>query len=118
MELIDLLRGVLERKKELEERQRELLEKMRELTPQSGSLEYKPVRNKIGRTYYYWYLRVWSGDKLKSIYLGKTIPPKVLKGIADRKMLKQLESELKEVNAELVRINNALVDVWRILSSI
>ena len=68
MDLFSELRRVLEKKKVLESRRDQLLNEISRLKPERGSLEYKWVKNKAGKRYYYWYLRVWENGRLRSIY--------------------------------------------------
>jgi len=118
MGLVEELKRVLERKEELEVKRKEVLNELAKLKPESGTLEYKPVKNKAGDTYYYWYLRKWEGGKLKSIYLGKSVPSSLIKRIEDRKKARRLMKELRLVERELQRINRALNEVRYILSSL
>jgi len=104
--------------KELERRRDAILEEMSKLSAMEGCLEYKPVKNKVGRTYYYWYLRVYSGGVLKSIYLGKQVPEHILKDLADREKLRQLKRELNQVAERITKIYRALARIELILSTI
>jgi len=109
MDLASRLCEVLKRKR---------LEELSRLKPERGTLEYKPVRNKLGYTYRYWYLRVWRNGKLRSIYLGSKIPESLFQRIQDRNRARALMKELREVEGELCRITNALAKVEDILSSV
>jgi len=114
----DKLDQLLEELKELERRRDELLEEMEKLNAGKGCLEYKAIRNPIGQVYYYWYLRVREGNKLKSIYLGKQIPERILKGVADRKRLRELKKELDEVCGRITKIYRVLSKVELALSQL
>ena len=104
--------------KELEKRRDRLLEEMGKLNAGKGCLEYKAIRNPIGQVYYYWYLRVREGNKLKSIYLGKQIPEHILKGLGDREKLRQLKKELDEVCGRITKIYRVLGKVELALSQL
>ena len=88
------------------------------LSPMHGCLEYKAVKNPAGHTYHYWYLRVHDGLKLRSIYLGKSIPEHVLKGMADREKLRQLKKELNDVCERITKIYKVLSRVELALSQL
>jgi len=118
MNLIAEIERVLRKKKELEAKREQLLKELSELKPEEGHLEYKPVKNKIGMTYYYWYLRIYENGKLKSVYLGKEIPQAILKGIEDRRKAKKINSELRAINRELVKIERGLREIENILSKL
>jgi len=118
MSLITEIERVLKRKKELEAKRDRILEELSKLKPEKGTLEYKWVRNKIGMTYYYWYLRVYENGKLRSIYLGKNIPNELLKGIEDRRKAKRLVSELRIINQELIKIERGLREIENILAKL
>jgi len=118
MDLFEELRRVLDRKKELESRLDQILEEMKKLKPEHGTLEFKWVKNKAGRRYYYWYLRVWEDGRLKSIYLGSSVPSELIRGIEDRKKLRELKRELELVTKELRKIQNAIYSISNILSSL
>ena len=118
MDLASRLREVLKRKEELEERRGQILEELSRLKPEKGSLEYKPVRNKLGYTYHYWYLRKWENGKLRSIYLGAKVPERLFKAIQDRNKARKLQRELKEVEGELYKITTAVRKIEDILSSL
>jgi len=118
VDLVSKLQEVLKRKRELEKRCGEILSELSKLKPEKGSLEYKPVRNKLGYTYHYWYLRKWENGKLRSIYLGAKVPESLFQRIQDRNRARKLQSELREVEGELCRITNALAKVEDILSSL
>jgi len=114
----DKLDMLLEELKELEKRRDAILEEMSKLSAMEGCLEYKAVRNPAGQVYHYWYLRVREGDKLKSIYLGKSIPEHVLKGISDRKRLRELKKELNEVCERITKIYRVLARIEQVLSQL
>jgi len=104
--------------KELEKRRDEILDEMSRLSAVGGCLEYKPVRNKVGKVYYYWYLRVYDGGKLRSIYLGKHIPEHIVRGMAEREKLRELKKELEQVAERITKIYRALARIELILSTI
>ena len=118
MDLVSRLQEVLKRKEELEVRRNEILDQLSKLKPERGTLEYKPVKNKAGQIYYYWYLRKWEGGKLKSIYLGKSVPDSLIKRLEDRKKLRELQRELRAIEYELRKIQNAIYSISNILSSL
>ena len=118
MGLVEELKRVLERKKVLESRRDQLLNEMSKLKPEKGSLEYKYVINKVGKRYYYWYLRKWENGKLRSIYIGHSIPHSLLKSIKDRKKLRELQRELRAIEHELRKIQNAIYSISNILSTL
>jgi len=60
-------------------------------------LVYKWVLNKIGKKYWYWYLHVKQNGRTRSIYIGKEVPENIIRGIAARKKVRELERQLKEV---------------------
>lgn len=118
MDLVDRLCEVLKRKEELEEKRGQILEELSKLKPEKGTLEFKPVKNRLGHVYHYWYLRKWENGKLRSIYLGAKVPESLFQRIQDRNRARKLQSELREVEGELCRITNALAKVEDILSSL
>ena len=118
MDLVSKLREVLKRREELEKRRKEVLSELSRLKPERGTLERKPVKNKLGYTYHYWYLRKWENGKLRSIYLGSKVPERLFKAIEDRNKARKLQKELREVERELRAITTALMKVSDILSSV
>ena len=118
MDLVSRLQEVLKRKEELERRREEVLNEMSKLKPEKGSLEYKYVINKVGKRYYYWYLRKWENGRLRSIYLGSSVPDSLIKSIKDRKKLRELQRELRAIEYELRKIQNAIYSISNILSSL
>ena len=86
---------------ELEEEREEIIRKMSELEPLRGCIEYKYVLNKIGKKYYYFYLRRLDGDRLRSIYLGREIPDTLIKARNDRERLKILKKMLKDTEKKI-----------------
>jgi len=114
----DRLWELSRRLRELEERREAILEELSKLKPERGTLERKPVKNKLGYTYHYWYLRKWENGKLRSIYLGAKIPESLFQGIQDRNRARKLQRELKEVEGELCKITTAVRKIEDILSSL
>jgi len=72
-------------------------EALKRASPIKGSLVYKWVKNKVGNRYWYWYLHVKDGNRTRSIYLGKQIPPEYIQGIETRRVVRNLESRLRTV---------------------
>ena len=114
--LLELIQGIEGRLRELEARRQRLLEEISKLRPGSGTLEYKWVLNKVGKRYYYWYLRVRQGNSLRSIYLGKRVPPELLRGAADKKKLKELQRQLDDVTREIIKLQRKLQRACRALA--
>jgi len=85
----------------LEAEESEIVREMAGLEPLVGCIEYKWVLNKIGRKYWYFYLRRKRGEHLISIYLGRTVPDELIKAKADREKLRMLKRRLKEVRERL-----------------
>jgi len=111
-----MIRGLEERLSELEARRQRLLDEISKLRPGNGYLEYKWVLNKVGNRYYYWYLRVRSGNSLKSIYLGKRVPERLLREVADRKRLRELQRELDSISEEIMKLQKKLYRACRALA--
>jgi len=114
--ITSLLKGIERRLQELEERRQRLLDEISSLRPGSGTLEYKWVLNKVGRKYYYWYLRVRKGSSLRSIYLGKRVPDKIFLQIEDRKRLRELQRELDSISEEIMKLQKKLYKAVRDLA--
>jgi len=100
----ELMRGLAVIKEEyisLVREEQALLNKINEALkralPIKGSLVYKWVKNKVGNRYWYWYLHVKDGNRTRSIYLGKQIPPEYIDGIEVRRIVRNLESRLRTV---------------------
>jgi len=87
--------------RELEAEEEEIVREIAELKPLEGCIEYKWVLNKIGRKYWYFYLRRLENDTLKSIYLGKKVPEELIEAKRDRERLKELNRKLKSVREQL-----------------
>ena len=85
----------------LEAEESEIVREMAGLEPLEGCIEYKWVKNKIGRRYWYFYLRRKRGEHLISIYIGKKIPEELIKAKADREKLRMLKKKLREVRERL-----------------
>lgn len=111
-----MIRGLEERLRELEARRQQLLDEIAQLRPGSGTLEYKWVLNKVGNRYYYWYLRVRQGNSLRSIYLGKRVPERLLREVADRRKLRELQRELDDVTDEIMKLQKKLYKAARALA--
>jgi len=109
---------ILNKLRDLEEREFQIRSEMRRLRPISGTLERKIVRNKVGKEYCYWYLRKWENGKLKSEFLGKKVPSIILKGIEDRKKLKELQKELREIQKKREKIIKTLMRISKALSEL
>jgi len=118
VDLASRLCEVLKRRKELEARRKRLLDQLSKLKPEKGTLEFKPVKNRLGHVYHYWYLRKWENGKLRSIYLGAKVPEKLFKAIQDRNKARKLMEELREVEYELRAITTAIRKIEDILSSV
>ena len=85
----------------LEDEESEIVREIAELEPLEGCIEYKWVLNKIGRKYWYFYLRRLEGDRLRSIYIGKKVPEELIKARKDREILRELNRRLKRVREQL-----------------
>jgi len=88
----------------LEEYHREL----NELSPLRGTIEYKWVRNKVGKKYWYYYLRVYDGGKLRSIYLGPRIPQEIVKRARDRVEFRELDYKIRNLSQRLDKLMTSL----------
>ena len=86
---------------ELEAEEEEIVREIAELKPLEGCIEYKWVLNKIGRKYWYFYLRRLEGDRLRSIYIGRQIPDELIEAKRDRERLRELNRKLKSVREQL-----------------
>jgi len=99
---------LLEELKKLEEEEQKLLEELAKLKPLKGYLEFKWVRNKIGRKYWYWYLRWREGGKLKSMYIRIDVVPELMEREKDKAKAKQIIKKLKLIRREKMRIYRKL----------
>lgn len=105
------LEYLYEKYKKNEEAIKKIREKIKELSGEAlpGFIELKYVLNKKGKKYYYYYYRYYDRGKLKSVYLGKTIPEELLNKIKKSKELKVLQKTLKA----LIEENNKIIDLIR-----
>jgi len=78
-----------------------LLEEINRILAESGIVKgylvYKWVLNKVGKRYWYWYLHVREGNRTRSIYIGKEVPQNIIRGIAARRKVRDLERQLREI---------------------
>jgi len=102
------IKSLENRIQELEEEREKIVREMSELKPLIGCIEYKYVLNKIGKKYYYFYLRRLVDGKLRSIYLGKSIPEGLIKAREDRYRLKVLKEQLKKIERQIRSIERIL----------
>jgi len=96
------------RLEELETEREKIVREMSELKPLVGHIEYKYVLNKIGKKYYYFYLRRLEDGKLRSYYLGKEIPDSLIKARNDRYRLRALKDELKRIERQIRSIERII----------
>lgn len=113
--LVFELKRVFSKMEKLEARRRQILEELSQLKTEKGTLEYKPVKNKAGQIYHYWYLRKWENGRLRSIYLGAKVPESLFQRIQDRNKARRLLRELRDIEKELRRIRIGLDRVQYIL---
>ena len=93
---------------ELEEEREKIVREMSKLEPLQGCIEYKYVFNKIGKKYYYFYLRRRENGRLRSIYLGREIPEWLMKAANDRTRLKAYKQELKKIEKQIKVVERML----------
>ena len=102
------IKSLEKRLEELETEREEIIRKMSELSPLRGCIEYKPVKNKIGKKYYYFYLRRLENGRLRSIYLGREIPEWLMKAANDREKLRAYKQELKRIEKQIKSIEKMI----------
>jgi len=102
------IKSLENRIQELEAEREKIVREMSELKPLIGCIEYKYVLNKIGKKYYYFYLRRLVDGKLRSIYLGKSIPEGLIKAREDRYRLRFYKQELKKIERQIRSIERIL----------
>jgi len=103
-----LLSSIKQKLEELYEEYEKIVREMSMLEPLQGCIEYKYVFNKIGKKYYYFYLRRLENGKLKSIYLGKEIPEWLMKAANDREKLRAYKNELKRIEKQIKTIERMI----------
>jgi len=113
--MVRRIHEITERISELERRREVLLNELTKLRPLKGTIEYKWVLNKIGKRYYYYYLRVYDNGKLRSIYLGPTIPEDIWQGKKDRAKARAIQAELRRINKELISLYRKLARIRNLL---
>ena len=106
--LIKAIRTLANRKIAIEKEIKDLQSELMKLNPQKGWVELKPVRNKVGKVYHYWYYRFRENGKVRNVYLGHRIPSSLLNGFKDRARAKLITSRLRELYEELIRIERAI----------
>jgi len=111
-ERIDNLIRTLEKLKARADRiEREIYELQKELmrlSPQRGWVEWRWVKNKIGKKYWYYYYCYWENGKKRSVYLGKRIPSSLLQGFKDRARAKAIIRRIRELHGEKIAIEKAV----------
>ena len=112
--LIERLRERLDwYQKELDDiarRVREIDERIRELSTntQNGYLEYKWVLNARKKRYWYWYLRIRERDRLRSIYIGKSLPEDLKIAVKNRRELEKLARTKEKLVETYIKLTESL----------
>ena len=81
-----------------------------------GTIELKAIPNKSGKVYYYYYLRYRERGRLRSKYLGSTVPEWVSQGISNAKKLRALQKSLKILQNRANKIAEIINDIYEKLS--
>ena len=96
-----------EKIKKINKKIEELRKKVEELRKQPhrfGYIEFRPVKNKIGTVYRYYYYVYYVKEngvwKKKSVYLGDSLDEKLLEEIERGKQIKALEREIYRLEKE------------------
>ena len=115
IETLQALRDTYEKiEKEIEELQNELMK----LSPKKGWTEYRWVKNKVGKKYWYYYYCYWENGKKRSVYLGKRIPSSLLQGFKDRARAKAILARLRSLYEQKIEIVRRIEVAENILYSI
>ena len=118
MALIEGVRRLVQRYRELEQERERIYEEMAKLRPLRGCLEYYYVYNKVGKKYWYWRLVYREGDRLVKVHLGKEIPERLLRMRGDRAKLRMYKRRLKEIERELKNLERMIKIVENVCLSI
>lgn len=120
IDVLEDLDGLIEVVKELKdklvrlEKEREALSNMLNgLLYVKGHIERKWVKNKIGKRYYYYYLRYVEGGRKRSVYLGKEIPPEVKEKIANYEQFRRIVNRLKEIDQKEQQIREIVRKIMK-----
>ena len=92
---------------EIEEIQKQI-EEIESQGTLSGWIEWKWVRNKVGKKYWYYYYRYRSGGKVKSVYIGKFVNPELRQAISRNRIVKALRRRIKVLQEEKARLLSEL----------
>jgi len=93
--------------KEIEEIQRQI-EEIEEQGTLSGWIEYKWVKNKVGKKYYYYYYRYRYNGKVKSAYLGKSVGPEISQAISRNRIVRALRRKIKVLEQQRAKLLSEL----------
>ena len=116
------IQGLIRRLKELEQHIQEINKELQSLEADWGGkpawIEIKWVKNKIGRKYFYPYLRVLEqgpdGTVIKrSIYIGWKNLAEIEKRVRDNRRFRQLMKELQRLYGEYQRLQRRLERIKR-----
>jgi len=114
--ILESVASLYEEVKRLEQLEEQLLKQIQEIisqhAPVKGTPVYKWVKNKIGKRYWYWYLHVKKGGRIRSIYLGKQLPDWVVEGVSARHRVRILERRLKEVSRRRLELEQRLRNIF------
>ena len=69
-----------------------------------GWIEWKWVKNKVGKKYWYYYYRYRVNGKCKSVYIGKFVNPEISQAISRNRIVKALRRRIKILQEERARL--------------
>ena len=85
----------------------ELEKQVKEIEEQgtlSGWIEYKWVKNKSGKKYWYYYYRYRVNGKCKSAYLGKFVGPELRQAISRNRIVRALRRRIKVLQQQRAKL--------------
>ena len=89
----------------------ELEKQIKEIESQGvlqGWIEWKWVKNKVGKKYWYYYYRYRVNGKCKSVYIGKFVNPELRQAISNARIVRALRRRIKILQEERARLLSEL----------
>lgn len=101
------IQRIVKELEKIDEEIEELEKQIKEIEEQGvlqGWIEWKWVKNKVGKKYWYYYYRYRVNGKCKSVYIGKFVNPEISQAISRNRIVKALRRRIKILQEERARL--------------